>query len=186
MDPVYKRTETYEGWPFASFADLADFIDFMIDLVGRASKPLPSAHVTITFPDHEYDAMTVSELRARSGDMELEEVKRLTAFVGLDSDEVRASLWLVATPKHVDFDVSGRNRVAVDGVNVQGQEKVKKWFDGYRPHRSSTDVEPAQTQAISEIETKSAFQRILSHPVTAGIVATVIGGIILALILSLT
>jgi hypothetical protein len=210
VDQTHNRKQDWEGWPFGSLADAAEFVGELLAMIEEAAGSAPYFSATLTYQDRQYQAKSLDELREVAPALDLDSMHDLEAML----------FWGADAPKPVDatfrleggtyrrttrLRVSGAKGTAVDGVNVGAGAAVDRWAEKTRAaeeDRERTERERAAEKVHNTTDREStaeearerpasepghdspepAWQRFLAHPYSVQIIGGIVAGLIVLVI----
>lgn len=188
IEPIHTRNESWEGWPFASVADVAKYAVELEALVREAGgENAPWISIEIQYGDREYQLKSIEEFDQAAKELDLETLHSLTVMIlWEDFDPVNATFTIEggAHYRTANLRVNGRRGTAVDGVKVGAKAAVDRWADKTRAAeeaRESAAPRPGDDAPASP----PAWRRFLDHPYSVQIIGGAVGSVIAAVILVL-
>ena len=177
--PIHRRHGTWEGCPFETLDEVADFVSELSALLGEQGTDVP-LWVSLRTDDREYRRVDPRDLDDLSLTISM---ASLTRFVVCSPDDTQpVSIHLTITTRRDGhstlLDVEGSSQVAVEGINVWIARQIAGRIERGEEARKSTEKENHPTQAGSM--SVSSWKRWVNHPwaiqVGGGAIAAVLAG----------
>jgi hypothetical protein len=196
---THRRQEEWEGWPFRSVVDAAEFIGELLAMVEEAAGSAPHLSASVTFADRKYEMQSLGELREAAPGFRLGDMYELSAMIFWawgESQTVTANFNLVggAYQRSTRLSVDGTKATAVDGVNVGAVAAVSRWAERTKEKEEAekaaaeNKAEPVRPTPMPPPDPTPApdpqpvWRRLVAHPYTVQIIGGVVAGMILLVI----
>ncbi len=137
MDPAHKHKTEWEGWPFTSMDEVADFASYMGEQVREVTEST-QVSISVTYDDKEFKHLTLAEFKEQASALPLDPVVNLSICAGeFERDAVIAWLFLSRLGMNTTLSIDGRKVMAVDRVKVRVTAEVKRLFAQNREREST-------------------------------------------------
>lgn len=174
MRAIHKRVEHWQGLPFGTLAEAAEFLGEVESKVKPAHEVASSASVSTA--DQEFRELTMDDLRELSKVVPLEAVQWVVAYCERDGKQaVRVGLTLRARPRSsTELEVKGDEEVVVEGLFVGTKKKLDSRFAAMRDalELALAKGDPPQPRA--------SWRRWLNHPWPIQVLGGAVGALIAA------
>ena len=128
MDPAHKQKTEWEGWPFTSMDEVADFASYLGEQVREVAEST-GVSISVNYEDKEFKHLTLAEFKEQALALPLDSVVNLSICAGeFDRDAVIAWLFLFRAGMRTTLSIDGRKVTAVNHVKVRIDAEVKRLF----------------------------------------------------------
>ena len=94
MDPTHEHKTEWEGWPFTSMDEVADFASYMVEQIRKVTEST-EVSISVTYDDKEFKHLTLAEFKEQASALPLDPVVNLSICAGeFERDAVIAWLFL--------------------------------------------------------------------------------------------
>lgn len=179
MRAIHKRAERWDGLPFMTLSEAANFIAELEPKLKSEEEVQTS--VSVTTEERDFRELTLDELRELSNVLSIHAIQSLIASCGRDEGERVCVNLSLSNHKGstTELDVQGEEEIVVDGLYIGAKKKIDGCFERIRHAEELAEAKSEPHDGKSSLLDRWEPWLI---QIVGGTIATVVGAVVLFLI----